>query len=63
MYKIEMLGVDLPSLIERHNQLSEALIHRTEKRYNLPLSDLQWRRAYPYDPRVDGGIRDNPHSA
>ena len=49
----ELVGVDLPSLIDRHNELSEALIRRTEKRYNLPLSDLQWRRAYPYDPRAN----------
>ena len=49
----KLVGVDLPSLIDRHNELSNALVRRTERRYNLALSDLQWRRAYPYDPRAD----------
>lgn len=47
----ELVGVDLPSLIARHNQLAKALVQRTEKRYNMVLSDLHWRRAYPYDWR------------
>jgi 8-oxoguanine deaminase len=45
----ELLGVDLPALIERQNKLAEALVQRTEKRYNADLSRLVWRKAYPYD--------------
>jgi 8-oxoguanine deaminase len=45
----EMVGVDLPSLIERQNKLASAMVARTEKRYGIRMSDLGWRKAYPYD--------------
>jgi cytosine/adenosine deaminase-related metal-dependent hydrolase len=45
----ELVGVDLPALIERQNRLAEALVRRTEKRYGTDLSELVWRKAYPYD--------------
>ncbi|HEY3343879.1 MAG TPA: 8-oxoguanine deaminase [Anaerolineaceae bacterium] len=45
----ELLGVDLPALIERQNRLAEALVRRTEKRYGTDLSQMVWRRAFPYD--------------
>lgn len=44
-----LVGVNLSALIDRQNQLAEALVKRTEKRYGVNLSDLVWRRAFPYD--------------
>ena len=40
----QLLGVDLPSLINKHNLLSKKLIEITEKRYNHDLSTRIWRR-------------------
>ncbi len=34
-----------------HNELAAAFVRRIEKRYNMALSEMQWPRAYPYDPR------------
>ena len=45
----ELVGVDLPALIESQNRVAEELVARTEKRYSVNLTDLVWRRAYPYD--------------
>ena len=45
----ELLGVDLMSLIARGNYLSEALVRRTEKHFNVSFTQPVWRRAYPYD--------------
>lgn len=47
--KGELINVDLPALIQRSNELSIALAQRAEKRYNVSLTPLVWRRAYPYD--------------
>ncbi|MDR3576107.1 MAG: 8-oxoguanine deaminase [Anaerolineaceae bacterium] len=44
-----LVGVDLAGLIDRQNQLAEALVRRTEKRYGVNLSELVWKRAFPYD--------------
>lgn len=44
----QLVGLDLPLLIERHNQLSRALVARAEKRHGVVLTTLAWRRAYPY---------------
>ena len=45
----ELLGVDLMALIARGNALSEALVRRTEKHFNVSFTQPVWRRAYPYD--------------
>lgn len=45
----ELVGVDLPALVQRHNQLAVDLVRRAEKRCNLSVSAPVWRRAYPYD--------------
>jgi 8-oxoguanine deaminase len=45
----QLVGVDLPALIDEQNRLAKALVERTEKRYGIDLSNLKWRRAYPYD--------------
>ena len=45
----QLVGIDLPALIERQNRLAEALVRRTEKRYDVNLSRLVWRRAFPFD--------------
>ena len=42
-------GIDLDALINNQNRLAEDLVRRTEKRYGVNLSELVWRRAYPYD--------------
>ncbi len=44
-----LVDVDLAALIERQNHLAEDLVQRTEKRYGVNLSELVWRRAFPYD--------------
>jgi 8-oxoguanine deaminase len=49
----ELVGVDMPSLIDHHNELAAALVQRTEKRYGISVSDPVWRKAYPYDPRTE----------
>lgn len=45
----QLVDLDLLALIQRQNQLAEALVKRTEKRYGVNLSQLVWRRAFPYD--------------
>ncbi|NPV76097.1 MAG: amidohydrolase family protein [Anaerolineae bacterium] len=47
----ELIGVDLPSLIQRGNELAVNLVKRTEKRFGVALTNPVWRRAYPYDAR------------
>lgn len=47
----ELIGVDLPSLIQRGNELAVNLVKRTEKRFDITLTNPVWRRAYPYDAR------------
>jgi 8-oxoguanine deaminase len=51
----QLVGVDLRALIDRQNKLAEALLARCEKRYGVSLSTQAWRRAYPYQPRVEAG--------
>jgi len=46
----ELVSVDLPALIRRGNDLSQALVRRTEKLFNVSFTHPVWRRAYPYDP-------------
>jgi cytosine/adenosine deaminase-related metal-dependent hydrolase len=45
----ELVGINLPKLIEKQNERAAALIERTEKRYGVRLKYPIWRRAYPYD--------------
>lgn len=45
----QLVGINLPKLVDRHNQLSADLVNRTEKRYNVKLNFPVWRRAFPYD--------------
>jgi cytosine/adenosine deaminase-related metal-dependent hydrolase len=45
----ELLGVDLPALVRRGNELAVGLVNRTEKRFNLNVTRPVWRRAYPFD--------------
>lgn len=49
----QLVGVNLPALIERHNRLAGALVARAEKRHGISLTNLVWRRAYPYQPHED----------
>jgi cytosine/adenosine deaminase-related metal-dependent hydrolase len=44
-----LIGIDLPGLIKRQNELAGSLVGRTEKRYGVALGMPVWRRAYPYD--------------
>lgn len=46
----QLVNLDLPSLIDRHNQRARALVARAEKRHGVTLTALTWRRAYPYQP-------------
>ncbi|MBL8057293.1 MAG: amidohydrolase family protein, partial [Anaerolineales bacterium] len=46
----QLVNLDLPSLIDRHNRLARALVARAEKRHSVTLTALTWRRAYPYQP-------------
>jgi 8-oxoguanine deaminase len=48
----QLVGLDLPSLIERHNRLAQALVARAEKRSGITLTAPNWRRAYPYQTAV-----------
>lgn len=48
----QLVGIDLPSLIERHNRLAGSLVARAEKRSGVSLTRPVWRRAYPYEPGV-----------
>ncbi|HMD87875.1 MAG TPA: amidohydrolase family protein, partial [Anaerolineaceae bacterium] len=47
--KGQLVGEDLPALIERANRLSLDLVRRTERRFNVSFTSPVWRRAYPYD--------------
>jgi len=47
--KGELVGVDLPFLVKRGNELSQALVRRTENSFNVSFTQPAWRRAYPYD--------------
>jgi 8-oxoguanine deaminase len=45
----QLVGIDLPALIQRQNKLAAALVKRTEERYGLSLTAPVWHRAFPYD--------------
>jgi cytosine/adenosine deaminase-related metal-dependent hydrolase len=45
----QLVGVDLPALIKEQNRIAANLVQRTEKRYGVNLSEMVWRRAFPYD--------------
>lgn len=45
----QVIGLDTSDLIRKANQHAVSLIKRTEKRYDVCLSQPNWRRAYPYD--------------
>ena len=45
----ELVGVDLPALIQRNNERAADLVNRVEKRYNISISKRIWRRAFPFD--------------
>jgi len=42
----ELVGVALPALVSRQNELAADLVARTEKRYGVRLSHQDWRRAF-----------------
>jgi len=44
----KLVGQDIDTMIQYGNQLSHALIQRTEKQFNLELGSSIWRKAYPY---------------
>jgi len=46
-----LLDLDKEDLIKQLNKLSTALVARVEKRYQVPLTQPVWRRAYPYEER------------
>jgi cytosine/adenosine deaminase-related metal-dependent hydrolase len=46
----QLVGVDVPALVERQNRRAADLVRRTERRYGISLREPVWRRAYPYDP-------------
>ena len=48
----QLVGVDLPALIQRQNELAADLIRRAEKRSQRSFSTPIWRRAYPYEPMM-----------
>ncbi|MEN6410117.1 MAG: amidohydrolase family protein, partial [Anaerolineaceae bacterium] len=45
----QLVGVDLLALIKEQNRIAANLVQRTEKRYGVNLSEMVWRRAFPYD--------------
>lgn len=45
----QLVDVDLPALIKEQNRIAANLVQRTEKRYGVNLSEMVWRRAFPYD--------------
>ena len=45
----ELVGVDLPALINQGNRLGVDIVRRMEKRNGYSISKTGWRRAYPYD--------------
>jgi cytosine/adenosine deaminase-related metal-dependent hydrolase len=45
----QIVGLDLPGLIQRQNRRAKAMVERAEKRYGRSFSTLQWRRAFPYE--------------
>ncbi|MHC1770638.1 MAG: 8-oxoguanine deaminase [Flexilinea sp.] len=47
----ELIGVDVSGLIQKANKLAADLVHRTEKRYHISISEPFWRRAFPYQLR------------
>jgi cytosine/adenosine deaminase-related metal-dependent hydrolase len=49
--KGKLVGLDLLELINRTNQIAHDLVKRTEKRYQINISEPAWRTAYPYQPR------------
>ena len=53
----QLVGVDLRSLVDRHNRLSKALVERCEKRYGASLTILAWRRAFPYQTREEYAVQ------
>lgn len=47
----ELIGHDLNAMVHYGNQLSQALIQRTEKQFQVELGQSSWRQAYPYSQR------------
>ena len=45
----ELVGLDLPDLIEQGNRRAAELVARAEKRYNTSFTTPVWRRAFPFD--------------
>ncbi len=48
----QLVGVDVPELIKRQNELAADLVRRAEKRSGRSLSTTSWRRAFPYEPMI-----------
>ena len=46
-----LVDLDLSKLIPKANQIAANLVQRTEKRYNISISQPSWRTAYPYQSR------------
>lgn len=53
VWRGEVVGLDLESLIRRQNEMAVDLVDRVEKRYGISVTYPVWRRAYPYDPMVE----------
>lgn len=47
--KGELIGIDLPALINQGNKLAIDIVRRMEKHNGYSISHPGWRRAYPYD--------------
>jgi cytosine/adenosine deaminase-related metal-dependent hydrolase len=45
----QLVDVDAGALTRQLNRLSQALVARVEKRYNITLTAPVWRKAYPYE--------------
>jgi 8-oxoguanine deaminase len=41
-----IINLDLPEIIKKHNESAQAIVMRTEKRYGLDLSSVLWKRAF-----------------
>ena len=41
-----IINLDLPEIIKKHNQSAKAIVMRTERRYGLDLSSVLWKRAF-----------------
>ncbi len=57
VWKGEIPGLDLPTLVARHNALAEEMVARAEARYGQRLRERIWRPAFRPLPQNCGGSR------